>query len=268
MQLKKNIETCKETLKAIAIYVGSGKEYGKQASNIKNIVEHLEDPELLPPTPLSATEEKKKTSWFIYTEEYKRYMDKKENLDAGKKKLYSLVWGQCTQMMKNELETCTNYRTMHEQEDPIALIKNIKGVTHNFKDQKYSTGSMWHAYKQLYSIIQKEDEDIKDYYDRFKNQVEVIENNGGELGTEKELLQQDNIFKNLSESEKRDDDNINEAKARTREKFLAYGILAGCDKRRFGSLTEDLENNYTLGDNKYPITMQKSYEYIMNYKKI
>ena len=40
-----------------------------------------------------------------------------------------------------------------------------------------------------------------------------------------------------------------------------------CDKKKYGNLVEDLENTFTFGDNKYPETQQKSYEYAMNYKK-
>ena len=80
-------------------------------------------------------------------------MDKKESLKCGKKKLCSSIWGQCTQMMKNELEATTNHAKMSTKEDPIALIKSIKGVTHNFRDQWYATGSLWHAHKQLFSCV-------------------------------------------------------------------------------------------------------------------
>ena len=66
-------------------------------------------------------------------------------------------------MMKNELQAMTDYQQMSDNEDPIMLIKNIKGVTHNFCDQKYNIGSMWHAYKQLYQCIQKEYEEIKTF---------------------------------------------------------------------------------------------------------
>ena len=58
---RKNIETCKETLKAIAIHVGSGKDYGKEASNIKYVIEHLKDPVIPEPATLSSTEAKDKT---------------------------------------------------------------------------------------------------------------------------------------------------------------------------------------------------------------
>ena len=76
--------------------------------------------------------------------------------------------GQCAQMMKNELEATTNCAVMSTAEDPIALIKNIKGVTHNFGDQRCATESLRHAHKQLFSCIQHEDEDIEDHFDFFK----------------------------------------------------------------------------------------------------
>ena len=37
--------------------------------------------------------------------------------------------------------------------------------------------------------------------------------------------------------------------------------------KKYGNLVEDLDNAFTFGDNKYPETQQKSYEYAMNYKK-
>ena len=109
---RKQIEQCNETLKAIAIHVGSKGDYGKSASNIKYVIENLKDPDLDPPSRISATDAKDNTKWFEYTEQYKRYLDRKEGLEAGKKKLYSLLWGQCTQLMKNELQAMDDFQTM------------------------------------------------------------------------------------------------------------------------------------------------------------
>ena len=121
--------------------------------------------------------------------------------------------------------------------------------------------------EQSFSCVQKEDEDIKDHFDGFENQVEVTENDGGELGTEMELSQQDESFSELSQSEQELEANVKADKARTREKFLAHGSLAGCDKKRFGNLTEDPENNFTFGNNECPETMQKVHEHSMNHEK-
>ena len=58
---------------------------------------------------------------------------------------------------------------MSEDEDPVKLIARIEGVTHNFRDQQCTTGSMWHENEQLHNCVQKDDEDIKKHCDGFKN---------------------------------------------------------------------------------------------------
>ena len=136
-----------------------------EVSNLKCVMECLDDLELKPPDDLSSTDMKNKTLWFKCTEVHKKCLDKKDSSEAGKKKLCSLVWGQCTQMMKNELEATANCAKMSREEDPIASIKNIKGVTCNFRDQRCTTGSLWHAHKQSFSCVQREDEDIEDCCD-------------------------------------------------------------------------------------------------------
>ncbi len=115
--------------------------------------------------------------------------------------------------------------------------------------------------------MQREDEDLKSFDDRFRNQVTVIENYGGSIGKDKCLYENDEFFKNLSEIEQKKKENIEEAQERAREKFLGYGLIANCDKKRYGNVGEDLDNTFTFSDDKYPKTQQKAYEYLLNYKK-
>jgi hypothetical protein len=262
---RKSIEACNETLKQIAIYVG--KEYGKNADAIKYVVENLEDPDLNPVEDISVTDQKNSLMMFHWQEKVKQYMDREEGLESGKKKLYTLIWGQCTKLMKNELEATSNYQSMNMKQDPIALIKAIKGITYSFRDQKYLPGSLWHAYKNLFNTVQHEDEDLNDFYKRFQNAVKVLENFGGNIKNMTNLYKIEETYNKLDTDEKSEIININMANEKTKEMFLGYGILANCDKKKYGRLVEDLENEYTFGDNKYPKMQQKAYEYAMNYKK-
>jgi hypothetical protein len=82
-----------------------------------------------------------------------------------------------------------------------------------------------------------------------------------------DLYKIEEMYNKLDTDEKSEIININMAKEKTKEMFLGYGILANCDKKKYGRLVEDLENEYTFGDNKYPKMQQKAYEYAMNYKK-
>ena len=145
---RKIIEACNETLKQIIIYVG--KEYGKNADAVKYVAQHLEEPDLHKPDAISDNDAKNKMKWFEWQEQMKRWMDRNEGLESGKKRLYTLVWGQCTKLMQNEIEACNGFEEMERQQDPISLIKTIKGITYNFRDQKYLPGSMWHAYEHLF----------------------------------------------------------------------------------------------------------------------
>ena len=89
---------------------------------------------------------------------------------------------------------------------------------------------------------------------------------GSSLNIETKLLKQDKTFSDLSEIDKRNENNIKSAKKHNRDKFFLYGIFTSCNKKRFRNLTDNLENNYTFGDNKYPITQQQIYKYLINYK--
>ena len=75
---------------------------------------------------------------------------------AGKKKLYTLLWGHFTTVMIKEWEGMTDYTVMDKKQDTIMLIKNIKSITYSFRDHKYLPGSLWMTSKVIYNTIQKE----------------------------------------------------------------------------------------------------------------
>ena len=47
-----------------------------------------------------------------------------------------LILGQCTQGVKNKLETEQVWDAIHASHDPIELLKLIKQVTLNYQDSK------------------------------------------------------------------------------------------------------------------------------------
>ena len=262
---RKNIEECAETLKQIAIYVGNN--YGKYANQIKYVVEELEDPNIEEPEEITEEEQEDQLKMFRYKEEMKRYLDKLEGFEAGKQRLYTLVWGQCTKAMIGEIKALPNYATLHGNQDPIALIQGIKGIIYSFRDHKYIHGNIWRAYRALFNTVQKEDEDLKAFHERFENQVDVVEKYVGRIPIADYLYDRDEDFLSLTRRQQGEEEYILEAKNRSKEKLLGYGLLANMDKKRHGNLVEDLENQYTFGDNKYPVTPQRSYEYAKNYKQ-
>jgi hypothetical protein len=48
---------------------------------------------------------------------------------------------------------------------------------------------------------------------------------------------------------------------------LATAFILQCDRRRFGKLLEELENDFTKGHNNYPSDMVKAYQLLNEYKQ-
>ena len=51
----------------------------------------------------------------------------------------------------------------------------------------------------------------------------------------------------------------------TTEAVKAAMVVSGADKRRYGQLKLDLANDYLLGSNKYPDTVEKAVRLLTNY---
>ena len=126
---------------------------------------------------------------------------------------------------------------------------------------------MWRAYKAMFTVRQKEEEDLRSYYEKFTNSQEVVENYGGTIGKENDMYLNNSIYKRLNETNKKKADKIEEARVRQQKRMIAYGFLEGLDKKRYGNLNEDLENQFTFGNDNNPNDVQAAYEYATNYKK-
>ena len=54
--------------------------------------------------------------------------------------------------------------------------------------------------------------------------------------------------------------------AAAREIYLSCALVIASDPKHYGRLVEELENDYTKGNNNYPTNMVKSYQLINEYK--
>ena len=175
---RKQAEKCNKALKAIATHVGKSEH--RQADMLKYMVLKGKEPmdELKEPEDITDEDANNRIKFEKWKEKLKRHLDKIDSYEREKKKLHTLTWGQCTQMVQHELEALADFEAMDDKQDPVKLIKNIKQVIHEFRDQKHVFGSMWTPKQDLCGCVQREHETTKQFYDRFCSLVEVIEQNG------------------------------------------------------------------------------------------
>ena len=63
------------------------------------------------------------------------------------------------------------------------------------------------------------------------------------------------------------DDEIKMIETTEREIYLACAFVINSDLRRYRRLIEELENDYTKGNDNYPRNMVKAYQFLTEYKQ-
>ena len=58
-------------------------------------------------------------------------------LEDNKKTIFTIVWGQCSQMMQAKLQSLKNYSTNKSNANCVWLLKEIKGITNKFEGTWY-----------------------------------------------------------------------------------------------------------------------------------
>jgi Reverse transcriptase (RNA-dependent DNA polymerase) len=251
------------TVKEIGEYVGTTYDMG---ADVRQAIEGNDDNRKVifnkPVKPISidATDE------LIWKKEVDFYVRRKATLESNLRKLFTLVWGQCTDVMREKLEALDQWETIKKDYDALALLKQIKTINFKFEDQKYVYGSVYYANKRFYNYKQAAEDSANEHYEKFNNLISVVDAYGGTIGHEKILLIEDEAYVTLSDADQKDPDNIKAANKRNKEKFLSFCFIAKADTTKYGELIRDLENDFTKADNNYPSTMTKALHMLTNYK--
>jgi hypothetical protein len=139
-----------KTTKEIGEYVGRTYRYG---SDVRRAVQKLTMPATMPAPadPADGTNHSVVRMWKKKIDEFvKRELALEENLRT----LYTLVWGQCTEIVRARLEAFDGYERMSEDYDSLTLLKAIKSIAFNFQSTKYKPDALNASKRRLYMLVQ------------------------------------------------------------------------------------------------------------------
>lgn len=135
-----------------------------------------------------------------------------------------------------------------------------------FQSQRYSPLALHEAKRRFYLFSQNRHMTCQQYHETFKKNVEVIEYYGGELGKDTGLVDAALTTAGLTRANAAPGQ-LQDAEDAAKERVLACAFLLGSDRVRYGKLLEDLENDYTLGRDSYPSTLQQAYTLLVHWKQ-
>jgi Reverse transcriptase (RNA-dependent DNA polymerase) len=213
----------------------------------------LKEPEDIDP---NASTVKKK----IWDEQVKKYVERLEKLEDNLKAIYAVIWGQCSENMQNKIKSIDDFEEKNKSCDCVWLLQSIRKVTYNFEDRRYVYASLLNAELNYLNYKQHEHETVAQYLMNFRTRYEVFEHYGGCIGTH------DTALKAVPDDSGKLTDN--ERRAKSRDATLAHLFIRHADPKRFATLIVDLDNQYSRGNNQFPVTLQNAYTLLSEYKVV
>jgi hypothetical protein len=109
---------------------------------------------------------------------WRTHRETTESLKVSRGKVYSLLLGQCTQVLVDKMKQDTDWVTISESFDPILLYKLIEKYVLKQSDNQYPTAVLIAEHQSILSFRQDDHMGNAPYYDRFTTRVEVARQAG------------------------------------------------------------------------------------------
>ena len=124
---------------------------------------------------------------IIRAEEVKTVAKRQLKLGEALKKGYATIYNQCSQEVRDKLESTDDWDKTQKEQSLEELIRKIKRICVGFDDHKQEVFNLVQAVKTLYIYTQGEKESVEEYGRNFKSLWDTVEAFGGSPGVHKGL---------------------------------------------------------------------------------
>ena len=233
------------TTKAVAEFVSI--HYGYE---MKKLVLYGQETSYTAPTLLKESSEVDKLIW---SKEYDQYLKDIRQYEKDKAQVFGWIVSQCDGPMKSKLEGMPRYLVADTKRDIIELLKLIKEAAYGAHDEKYGPCQAVEALKQLMKVQQGEEESLSRHHERFTCLCERAQVSYGDVVPPKMVA---------------DSAEADQTKARDQEssRFLSYLFMQGV-RPDLRPMLKTLDNEFALGDDKYPVTVPDALEVLAVYEQ-
>ncbi|GKY97397.1 hypothetical protein MPSEU_000698200 [Mayamaea pseudoterrestris] len=187
-------------------------------------------------------------------EEYKA--DKKEHVErvrvysdflAG---IYAVLYGQCTERMKDRVKSHAKFRDAEEDTDGIKLLAIIKEISHTYEGRCKLVDQVVDIQAELFGRTQGARESLQKYYESMVTLADVAKAVGVTMHNEIVAL-------NIAKDDNRNKANKEDIKA-AEELELAMLFVRGATGE-YAGYCKHLRNCYLDGHDNFPLTIHDAY---------
>jgi hypothetical protein len=263
----KQADTFVTTLKRISEHVGAEFKHGGDIRSSIINEERFTIPTPTPPTIIdhNALTPVESVANMIFKGKIDAYIKRDAILDDNIQKAFSLVLGQCTDLLQSKMKQQSTWASISTSQNVIELIKLIKTITFKFEDQKFLPLALYQAKANIYNLRQGNMSN-HDYLQKFRNLVDVATTYNGQLHDQSIVTIMTERMHPGTDYADLDPATMVSVDTAAGEMYLATMFVHQSDRRRYGKLSEELENAFTKGNDDYPDNLVSAYHLINEYK--
>ncbi|KAI2498799.1 hypothetical protein MHU86_15702 [Fragilaria crotonensis] len=253
----KMADTFVRTKKELSAYCGRTFKHG---GDIRLAIDTLEAPTFFLPDDLPPTATAGQTKLW---ETQSQWSENRWRASTKTSRSYTPLWGQCTDMMQQKLESSAGWDEIWRSGDGLKLLILIKNIAYAFQSQNYPGRAIHEAKKRYFNLMQNGSTTLKEHLTVFNNLVDVLEHTGGniddDVGMERYVLNgRDKAAMTPAE--------LGAMKAEVRDRILGVAFMLTCDRARFGKYIEGINNDYNEGNARYPNSRADAFHRLSNYQ--
>ena len=208
----------------------------------------------------------------IFDKQIGDYVARKEKLARNLEIAYSVVFGQCSETLQHKLKNSKKWDNISTTQNVIDLLELIKVISYRYEEDKYLPLSIHNAKSAFYKFNQR-DLSLNDYREKFSNVVERATSYENSLYDDKLLdylckKKHDKRWTEFTETvglRTLNSKAIESLHEQAHEVTVATGFIASADKKRYGKILDDLENDCIKGKTNYPTDMAAAYKLLNEY---
>ena len=184
------------------------------------------------------------TETNLYNSEWRSYRERQQQLSRHRGKAFSLILGQCTQLLQDRMKQDTDWDTVSKSYDPLNLYHLIEKTILAQTEDQYPFATVYEQALAFYSFKQDSLSNPQ-WYERFNTKVDV----GTSIGVTRqhkvlleyvatELHHQD--FATLGAAEQQ------AVREDAEERYISYAFLRQESGNQHANLKVDLQNDFTI----------------------
>ena len=176
------------------------------------------------------------------------YVEREMQLRMNMSNLYSLVWGQLSEALQARIKGDPNFESKDDTSDILWLLEQCKLRIQNIDHTSSTFKTVAISLCSFFSTKQRQNESLELYRSRWEGMISTLSLVGCEDAFKWDTLT---------------DEEASEAAAE--ERLRAMIFMLSVDKKKYGTLQQDLANDLLKGQDSYPTTVTGAYDLLSRY---